>query len=484
LAKQYFQELIQKTKSNSLGEELALSSKQINLTLMSQREVQRKTMERSLERMNQNFFMKAPPQSDNPRGSEAPVFEKTPIDAKVIDTKAADNKAINVAAMSAKAAPAVPDDVLAQMQPVDASDKSIDKLVQKLKDTKQDLQQLQTQLRQMEPEQDNGKVQGQNQPQAIGPVMAKVKAAIAAAANSSPAVTANAATLASVANTTAANTTAAKLTAANMAAANMAAANTATTNAAPSKPSPGTAKSASAFAQAASSASGAVNAVKLPGLGGRDTSSKDQDTKDQAEPQLAATVLGADGKLHQIRHDQNGFQAQLAQQGKAPQPPVTVPDLIQNAKIMVRDGGGDMKVTLHPDGLGQVAMKVSVDHGKVNVQMITESDEAKKLIQRELGDLKSQLALHHLQVNDIKVDTASNLGRQLEQQYHEAQRQATQQAWQQFRQDNQGWKRSFFQAPSARQYRGVESAPRDGSIPATADARARRMANRRLDLVA
>jgi len=162
--------------------------------------------------------------------------------------------------------------------------------------------------------------------------------------------------------------------------------------------------------------------------------------------------------------------------------PVTVPELVQNAEIMVRDGGGDMKVTLNPEGLGEVAMKVSVDDGKVSVHMVTESDEAKKLIERQLHELKTQLSTNHLQVDSIKIDTASSMGRQLEQQYQDAQRQATQQFMEQFRQDNQGWRRSFFEVPSAKSYKGQAEAPRDIRAPATASSR--RSSDRRLDLVA
>jgi len=40
-----------------------------------------------------------------------------------------------------------------------------------------------------------------------------------------------------------------------------------------------------------------------------------------------------------------------------------------------------MKVVLTPEGWAKVAMKVSVKDGKVNVEMITQSDEAKKMLE-------------------------------------------------------------------------------------------------------
>src|SRR5262249_9509337 len=138
-------------------------------------------------------------------------------------------------------------------------------------------------------------------------------------------------------------------------------------------------------------------------------------------------------------------------------------------------------VTLAPDGLGDVAMKVSVRDGKVSVQMITESDEAKKLIERQLGDLKTSLASQHLNVDGIKVDTATNISKQMEQQYHNAQRQMAEQTLEQFRQDQRGWRHSFFETPALRVYKGQGEAPRDIPDP-TASSRSK--ASRRLDLVA
>lgn len=161
---------------------------------------------------------------------------------------------------------------------------------------------------------------------------------------------------------------------------------------------------------------------------------------------------------------------------------MTIPDLVQQAHVMVKDGGGEMKVTLHPDGLGEVAMRVSVDGGRVNVQMITESDAAKKLIEHQIGDLKSSLTAQHLQVDGIKVDTATNLGKQLEQQYQDAQRQQAHQNLEQFRQDTGGWKRSFFETASVNPYAGQAQLPRDVHAPSASSVK--RPSERRLDLVA
>ena len=79
---------------------------------------------------------------------------------------------------------------------------------------------------------------------------------------------------------------------------------------------------------------------------------------------------------------------------------------------------------------------------------------------------------------------ATNMGRQLEQQYQDAQRQHAHAALEQFRQDQQGWRRSFFDLPTVRDYQSQGRAPQDMASP-NASASARKVAgSRRLDLVA
>jgi flagellar hook-length control protein FliK len=445
LAKQYFQELIHKTQSRSLGEELNTSGKQIGLSLMSERELDRKNVQRRLDQMNESFFMQgqyarpmqpapqtaAQRMAQNPMaqpnsvridgdGEQAQRSERTGMSVSAmtpdlgrdaLTAPAADMQPVapQAPSMAAQAATVNPqaqrqiDQLTAQMQPADENDRTADQLVQKLI--------------------------GAQTPGAI----AKAKVAMAAAASQAP--------------------------------------DTATKTAQP------------AIAAAPAMTAASLNKL-LASLEDGKADADDGGGEMTDASYLNAPLLPADSKLNSPIQTGNDFQTQLAQ--VKPGQPMAVPDLVQQAQVMLRDGGGEMKVTLNPEGLGEVAMKVSVDQGKVNVQMITESDEAKRLIERQLGELKSSLTSNHLQVSDIKVDTASNLGKQLEQQYRDAQRQNLQASWDQFRQDNQGWRRSFFETPSARNYKGTADAPRDVSAPggSSSSAAARARSAKRLDLVA
>ena len=165
--------------------------------------------------------------------------------------------------------------------------------------------------------------------------------------------------------------------------------------------------------------------------------------------------------------------------GKA-MPTMAVPDFVQQAHVMMKDGGGEMQVVLTPEGLGEVAMKVSVKDGKVNVEMVTQSDEAKKVLESTFHALRDGLSTHHLNLETIKIDTASSLSTQLEQQYKDAQRNQAQQFLEQFHQDNRGWRQSYFDIPGAQVYRSQTDRTAVGPANLTKSS----AGSRRLDLVA
>lgn len=429
-AKNYFTELIAKTKSHSMGEELGKSQKQINLTLMSQRDAQRKALNHAVDQLNDSFFMKNP---EAARLTQAqlqqqlqPQWEKrearsAPTNLEMVEVAAPSSTAIP--GMSVKAstadfgpnlAPAVPG--AAPLSAGSGIPEQNPAMSAKAKpEVKNTIDEMIRQF--MSPQ-------------------AKVESLKAGEVSAAPAAATEAGKGAGLA-----------------------------------------ANSAVAAAALAGASGGSLKSV-LEDLSGSMDSDDDKDFTSDAS-YLTAGLAGQHKELN-LAGPAPEFQAQLNEMSKQP---MSVPDLVDKAQIMVHEGGGEMKVTLTPEGMGEVAMKVSVNEGKVQVQMITESDEAKKLIERQLGELKSQLHSNNLSLDTIKIDTATNLGKQLEQQYQDAQRQATQTAWEQFRQDNQGWRRSFFETPSAKLYKGQTEAQRDVQAPALAPT-ARKQYNRRLDLVA
>jgi flagellar hook-length control protein FliK len=75
-----------------------------------------------------------------------------------------------------------------------------------------------------------------------------------------------------------------------------------------------------------------------------------------------------------------------------------VREIMQQTQFLMKKGGGEAKVTLNPEGLGQIQLKVATEGEQVHVDMVAESAEAKKLLEKGLGDLKATLASHKLNV--------------------------------------------------------------------------------------
>ena len=95
-----------------------------------------------------------------------------------------------------------------------------------------------------------------------------------------------------------------------------------------------------------------------------------------------------------------------------------------------------MKVHLNGDGMGDLQLKVAVNEGKVDIQMLTANKETKKILEQDLGALKLELGEKKIDLNEIKVDVAKDMKNQLDQQLADQRREETRQFWQQFKEEN------------------------------------------------
>lgn len=143
----------------------------------------------------------------------------------------------------------------------------------------------------------------------------------------------------------------------------------------------------------------------------------------------------------------------------------TVQQLMNQANFMIKKGGGEAKVQLNPEGLGEIHMKVSVNDGKVGIEMSAETKEAKKLIESSLSDLKSSLGQHRLGLETVKVDVgnqASSDNKNSEQQSQQRQmnqqqdqRNQTREFWNQFNDGSSERRAAFMDSPGIRAYGGT-----------------------------
>ena len=79
-------------------------------------------------------------------------------------------------------------------------------------------------------------------------------------------------------------------------------------------------------------------------------------------------------------------------------------DIVRQARTIVKDGGGEMQIHLQPEGMGKVHLKVAVNEGVVNVEMMTDNQVAKQAIEEGLIDIKQALEGQKLAVETLKVE--------------------------------------------------------------------------------
>ncbi len=77
--------------------------------------------------------------------------------------------------------------------------------------------------------------------------------------------------------------------------------------------------------------------------------------------------------------------------------------IIDKAKIMVNNGHSEMEVSLKPDHLGKLHLKVSVDNQVVTAKFIAESQQVKEIIETHLNHLRRNLQETGVQVDNIMV---------------------------------------------------------------------------------
>jgi flagellar hook-length control protein FliK len=79
--------------------------------------------------------------------------------------------------------------------------------------------------------------------------------------------------------------------------------------------------------------------------------------------------------------------------------------IMNHTQSLAAKGGGEMKLTLRPDHLGEIQLKVAMlDGNRVNVQLTTEKSEVKKLIEQSVHELRHGLAQHNLSMDKIDVN--------------------------------------------------------------------------------
>ena len=155
-------------------------------------------------------------------------------------------------------------------------------------------------------------------------------------------------------------------------------------------------------------------------------------------------------------------------------------NLVQGAQVLLRRGGGEMKVQMNPEGLGHVDLKVNVNDGKVDIQIMADTADTKHLLEKGMHELKASLTSQRLDVGDVRVDVSKNLDRDVgSNNGQNFDREGARQFMNQFRDDQQAMRQGFFEAPQPRGYR----APKNPSIEPVDDKKPAAKNSKRLNVV-
>lgn len=83
-----------------------------------------------------------------------------------------------------------------------------------------------------------------------------------------------------------------------------------------------------------------------------------------------------------------------------------VNNMIQSARTLLREGGGEMKMILTPEGLGTVDLKINVQGNEVNIEIMAQDQNVKKMFEDGIADIRGALEIQNLKIDNFKVDVS------------------------------------------------------------------------------
>lgn len=154
----------------------------------------------------------------------------------------------------------------------------------------------------------------------------------------------------------------------------------------------------------------AEDAGKKDLFGRSDSGSGDPiDLKDRKLPQ-AQGIAFAEGLTQSLKGSSDPLIRDVYLQGTNPNEmrETLLGEIGQGVSAQALRGGGEMKIVIHPEDLGEVKIKVSTRQGKVEVQMVSENEEVAKLIRSGSQDLDSSLRDQNLTLAKFEVTVSAD----------------------------------------------------------------------------
>jgi hypothetical protein len=206
--------------------------------------------------------------------------------------------------------------------------------------------------------------------------------------------------------------------------------------------------------------------VKLESAATSDMKLQDK-TEDKNQGEFTNTHFGQSSEVREkpdIAKITSNFNLNSVNAKKSEVTDPNIKQILNQAQYMIRKGGGEVNVQMNPEGLGKVQLKVLVENGKVNLALSAQTDEAKKLLEGGISELKSQLSQHKLLVENVRVDVTHSARDTAQQQMDFSNQQnAREQARQfmgQFRENSwSGRGDSFYEMTGINSYKSQKTVP-------------------------
>jgi flagellar hook-length control protein FliK len=85
---------------------------------------------------------------------------------------------------------------------------------------------------------------------------------------------------------------------------------------------------------------------------------------------------------------------------------MTGSDLVKTAGLVVRDGGGEIRLTLKPESLGSVRIRLSLDDGKIEGRIVVDTPEARRAFEAGIDGLTRALQADGFQTGALQVSVS------------------------------------------------------------------------------
>lgn len=77
--------------------------------------------------------------------------------------------------------------------------------------------------------------------------------------------------------------------------------------------------------------------------------------------------------------------------------------VIDRARMMVKEGGGEVLLDLGNEKLGKVELAMNVRHDRVDLKIIAANDQVREILSQDLGSLREALAIQDLNLSEVEV---------------------------------------------------------------------------------